>query len=329
MEATVIYPKQLIVEPTNRCNLKCKLCPSVCNDGRFPVGDMSLDMFKQIANRASVEMPDVTVIPWMNGEPFLHPEYEEMIRHLSMLKLRHYITTNMTIFNESALRHILSDESTCYQLIVSLDGIEETGNIAKARPGSNQDLILGNLGALLNLAFEMKSRKHIAVKICERGQDWGEIEAFILKWIDDPQIEYVCVGKPLATINEVSMRHYPCQYFDHNFEIIRWNGAMPICAYNDAVANGGELNYATYKPGDSLLEHYNNHIITALRLAQNNSEFFGPCKTCGFAYTGYGADGKIVMRNDDLQRQLYYRFDYYNRMFSRSNFGKGKDYYLG
>jgi len=55
-----VVPKQFILESTNRCNLMCRYCPSVENTGKFPVGDMSIELFKSIVDRIAVEAPGST-----------------------------------------------------------------------------------------------------------------------------------------------------------------------------------------------------------------------------------------------------------------------------
>ena len=321
-------PKQVIIEVTNRCNLQCKFCPSITNDGKFPVGDMSLGLFKSIVDRIAIEFPGSTVIPWMNGEPFLHPQYLEMIRHLNAKGLRFYVTTNLTQWHPDIIAELLRSDSNCYQLIVSIDGLPGSGSIAKARPGTDEDALLANMRRLLAMHRDMGSKTDVAVKICERGQDWGEIEDYIQYWLEIPEISYACVGKPLKDVNESSMRQDPCQYFDNNFMVIRHTGDLVVCAYNDACANGLAHSYGVVTMDNSLRQLYNNRFITALRDEQNVGRFHGPCQACGFAYTGQGFNGRIAFRSDP-GRQYYFQQDYYNSFFSKTRDWKPNSYYGG
>ena len=327
MATEKLVPKQVIIEATNRCNLKCKYCPSVVNDGKFPIGDIGVDFFKSIVDRAEKEFPDSTIIPWMNGEPFMHPRYLEMMEYLNAHKRRFYVTTNLTLYREDVLRELLKPGSGCYQLIVSMDGLCGTGSIAKARPGTDEELLLPNITRLLQLANGLESKTKIAVKICEHGQDWEEIEDYIYNWLEDHSgIAYVCVGKPLKDINPVSMRQYPCQYFDNNFMVIRHTGDLVVCAYNDACANGLQLFYGTVTDDNSLLDLYNGPYITYLRAEQKAKHFHGPCKTCSFAYTGSGYQGEVSFRNHP-ENKYYFHQDYYNSFFSKTDDHKPNSYY--
>ena len=82
-------PKQIIIETSGVCQLKCKYCPTLSPDAK--TGFMDMDLFKSIIDRVNFS---TTVIPWMNGEPLLHPDYADMLDYIEEAGLRYYITTN-------------------------------------------------------------------------------------------------------------------------------------------------------------------------------------------------------------------------------------------
>ncbi len=319
-------PKMLIIEVTNRCNLRCKGCPTWEGKTCFPLGDIDFGFFKTIIDRAKVEMPDVAVLPWMLGEPLLHPQYLEMCKYTSAAGMKFYVTTNLTIWDEEVFRFLLSPESTCYQIIVSMDGLPGSGNIAKARPGTDEETLLDNIGRLIELKHSMNSGCDIAVKICERGQDHEEIEEYIKRWID--KVDYVAVGRMLDQENDVSMRHYPCLEFDSQFMFIRWDGTLILCDYNLHAANEFVGSYGVLGQTESLIGVYNGPELTARREAQNRGEYLAPCDKCGIAYTGAGIRGKVVFRADPDKREVFFKQDYYNTFYSMVEKGKPDEYYL-
>ena len=324
----MIHPKQFIIEATNRCNLQCRYCPSVENTGKFSIGDIDVDFFKSIVDRIAEESPESTVIPWANGEPFMHPRYLEMMEYLNLKKIRYYVTTNLTIWREDVLRELLRPGSGCYQLIVSMDGLFGSGNIAKARPGTDEETLRRNIGRLIDLKSELASETELAFKICRRGQDYGEIERYVQYWLANPGLDFVIVGDALVGENDHVMRTDPCQYFDHNFMVIRWTGDVTICAYCDKAVNELEGSYGKVGMTGSLLELYNNEIITRRRDAQNTGVFSSPCDICPIAYSGIGFRGKINFR-DDPGTEYWYQRDYYNQFFSKQLHWKPNSYYGG
>jgi MoaA/NifB/PqqE/SkfB family radical SAM enzyme len=319
----MIIPKQLIIETTSRCNLSCRFCPNTVlgEKGR----DMDIDFFESIVERINFK---TVVIPWMNGEPLLHPHYTQMIKYLTSRKLPCYITTNGMIWNEDLFNHI-TDPTSCYQLIFSLDGLldSESSSIEKARPGSNRKKIKEHILKLIDLRDRKKSNLTVATKLCQRGQDWEEVESYIDFWLREG-VDYVCIGRNLTDDNTPGMRTSPCQYFDNNFMVIRADGRLVACAYNDAVVNRGALPLGYLDSTTPLLEVYNNEAYQSLRDSQNRGEYPGPCKTCGFAYTGQGMTGVVKLRNKALlQSPIYFHKDYYNEFFSLTKRWKDESYY--
>jgi len=66
------YPYMLQIEPTNRCNLQCPLCPAGTNRLERERRDLTLDEFKTIID----DMEDylLFLILWEWGEPFKNLE---------------------------------------------------------------------------------------------------------------------------------------------------------------------------------------------------------------------------------------------------------------
>jgi radical SAM protein with 4Fe4S-binding SPASM domain len=318
----MIIPKQIILETTSRCNLRCRYCPSLDRPGR----DMDWDLFKSIIDR--INFPTV-VIPWMNGEPLMRKDYSEIVKYISSKSLSQYVTTNGTIWNEDFFHHITGQLSTCYQLIFSLDGLlDNSPSIEAARPGSNRSLIGQNIFRLLGLKKSRNSSLRIATKICMRGQDWEEIERYIDFWLKKG-VDYVCVGRNLTDDNTPGMRTSPCQYFDNNFMVIRADGELVACAYNEAVVNKHALPLGKVEANNiPLLDIYNNEAYTSLRESQNKGTYSGPCRTCGFAYTGMGFTGEVHLRDPKLlQDTIFFHQDYYNMFFSLKKDWKPSSYY--
>jgi MoaA/NifB/PqqE/SkfB family radical SAM enzyme len=319
-----VYPKQVIVEVTDDCNLACKFCPR--NSQSEHAGQMPLDKFKWIIDR--IDFP-TTVIPWMNGEPLMAKNYTDYVKYVSEKGFKQYVTTNGMIWDDEFFKYSLRKESTIYQIIFSLDGVFPITARA-ARPGTNFKKVQDTIHKYISLRTEamiadpFTKTPDIAVKICRRGQDWWEIEEYVKSWID--YVDFVIVGDALAGENETSMRQAPCQYFDNNFMVIRQTGEMVICAYNEKVVNEHENPVGDVFRYESLSDAYNNERYTKLRDHQKAGIFHGPCQMCPFAYTGSGFTGSVRFRGDD--RELFYHRDYYNQFFSKKQQEKPDSYYL-
>ena len=308
-------PKQVIIEVTQRCNLKCKYCPSLTCDSST---DMPLEKFKEIVDK--IDDPAATVIPWMNGEPMLHPDYHKMLEYLGEKGFRAYITTNGTIYRPE-VAEVIKTYPSIYQVIISLDGLKyET--IEKTRPGSSPHIIIDSI---MQYAKTLKgSGTDVAVKICERGQDWEEIERFLKQWLFN--VDFVIVGKRLGQINDVGMRQYPCQYFDNNFIVIRADGTLVPCAYHDEMINKNAWPLGNIDDFDTTTKAYNNPRYKKLRQLQDDKAFPSPCDKCSFAYTGASFHGIVDLEAPYLGK-VYMHQDYYNQFFSLTQKEKPQSYY--
>jgi len=317
-EYVTVRPYQLIIETSASCQLQCIGCPFIAAEKPPRPKFMSLDLFKSIIDR--IDWP-VTVVPWMNGEPLLNPDFPRMLKYLVAAGHRAYITTNGMIWDDEVFQ-LITDENSVYQIIFSLDGLPSvfSRSIERCRPGSNRERILSNIEAFGRLKMEKGSNLDMAVKICRRGQDQGEIEHYIHHWLQRPYINYVCEGRMLTEDATKETRMFPCKYPDHMFMVIRSDGEMVPCAYNETVVNDNWFHMGSVANDKPLLEVYNNAKMTAFRLDQKAGRFCGPCITCGFAYTGHGFDGMLSFRDEKLRatypNPIWFHSDYYNTFYS-------------
>ncbi len=309
-------PKFLILESTNFCNLKCKGCGATQAD--FPKGFMDLDFYKSMVDSASRDgLQDKTIImAWANGEPMLHPKLLEMLRYTTEKGFKTYVTTNGMFWNEEMFRWMLQ-EPLYYQHIFSLDGLWDKGNIAKARPGSDEARIRANIEGFLDLKAKLGSKLDVLVKIVERGQDFGEIEAYIDYWLRQKGIDCVVVGKMLSSFDTEGMRLFPCQYPDETFMLVRWDRTPTLCMYNIHMMNEQARPMRKIEAGESILKYFNSEVYAQFHEDQERGIFRPPCNTCGIAYTGTGWRGSMRFRDPKLIGDtIYIGEDYYNRTFS-------------
>lgn len=321
MEHDVLVPKQIITEVSRTCNLRCVGCPINADSHTGRAVFMDVDYFKSIVDRIDFQ---VVLIPWMNGEPLMHPDYHEMVKYVTDRKIPMYITTNGHFWNEELFDHI-TDDTSCYQIIFSLDGLPGSKSIKAARPGSNPDRVVDTICGFLNMRDRKSAKIDVAVKIVQRGQDWEEVEDYILYWLDRG-VSYVCEGRMLSEHTDSPMRRYPCQYFDNNFMVIRHDGELVLCAYNSDVVNNGANPLFTLDRETPLLDAYNDPRYQKYRDLQRKGTYVGPCVNCGFAYTGQGMDGTVRFRSDP-SKEIFYRRDYYNSFYSLNDRYKARSYY--
>jgi radical SAM protein with 4Fe4S-binding SPASM domain len=138
---TYRLPKQLYIESTNRCNLKCKGC--IQFKGPWEAArDISLEELCRITN----QLPELErVVLHGIGEPLLNDQLPAMIRHLKARGIVVLINSNGILLNDR-WRRVLTD-SGLDELRISLDAASRSG-YAQMRGSDKFDQIIDNLKAL-------------------------------------------------------------------------------------------------------------------------------------------------------------------------------------
>jgi MoaA/NifB/PqqE/SkfB family radical SAM enzyme len=112
------YPSQAQIEITNRCNLTCEMCPR--DHFNLPKEDMPLDTFKEIAGQLG-DVKLLTLTGW--GEPLIHPQILEMIKHCKQKGYTVKLTTNGTLLTSEMQQKILC--SGLDEITISLDSVKK------------------------------------------------------------------------------------------------------------------------------------------------------------------------------------------------------------
>jgi len=134
---------RLIIEPTSRCNLACRMC--IRNTWDEPTGDMDGDVFDRLVSHLR-RFPHLEAVMFGGfGEPTAHPLILDMIAAVKTLGLRVEMTTNGTLLDDSLIDGILRERLD--MLWVSLDGV--TGeSFESIREGASFPRVLGNVQEL-------------------------------------------------------------------------------------------------------------------------------------------------------------------------------------
>lgn len=145
--ATVLksYPRRLVFELTNACNLNCVMCGRNAADFKPTVFDM--DVFKSFEPLMDT-VEEVTLMGW--GEPTIHPHFNEMLQIINQHSARKYFCTNG--MNLKKIKDAIFDYKVDV-FAVSLDGATDETN-ARIRRGSKIDVITEDLKDIVRIKKE-------------------------------------------------------------------------------------------------------------------------------------------------------------------------------
>ena len=111
-------PITVSIEPTTACNLRCPECPSGLRAFSRPTGNLKADFFRNTLDSISREL--VYLIFYFQGEPYINPDFLEMVSYARKKGVYTITSTNGHFLNDAHARRTV--ESGLDRLIISVDG---------------------------------------------------------------------------------------------------------------------------------------------------------------------------------------------------------------
>ena len=280
------FPKNLMIELTNACTLKCVMCYN-----RFmkrEKGFMSEETYRKVLNQAK-EIGIEMIGLYTTGESFLHPKIYEFIRLAKDMGFKYvYITSNGTLLNEENIQKILN--SGLDSIKFSIDaGSKEV--YEKLRVGGDFNKLYKDLKLLRKIRDERCSDLKIYASFVITNKNVNELKKFKEVWkgiIDEVSIGFVGNQSNLQSkeFNELAidivkekMRGKEVGYCNllWNRIIVMYDGKFTICSEDfEADLTYGDINKEPMK------EAWNNDKMKAYRNMFKTKDFkLSPrCKTC-------------------------------------------------
>lgn len=260
-------PISLSFEPTTSCNLRCPECPSGLRAFTRPTGMLQQDFFKSTMDEVGKDL--TYLIFYFQGEPYLNPNFLDMVKYAHDKKIYTATSTNAHYLNNEMAKKTI--ESGLDRLIISIDGTTQDV-YQQYRVGGNLEKVLEGAKNIVKWKKEMKSKtpfvifqflvvkpnEHQIEDVKKLGAEIGVDEvAFKTAQIYDyengsnliPTIDYYSRyekqddGK--YTIKNKMLNH--CWKLWHSC-VITWDGAVvPCCFDKDADHRLGDLKETSFK----------------------------------------------------------------------------------
>jgi radical SAM protein with 4Fe4S-binding SPASM domain len=260
-------PFSLSIEPTTACNLGCPECPSGLKQFTRPTGKLSHKLHEKILD--DVKNSVFYINYYFQGEPFLHPEFLELIRAAKKRKIYTATSTNAHFIDEKKAEEIV--ESGLDRLIISLDGLTQK-SYEQYRINGNLENVLEATKLLVLAKSKLKSKTpHLIFQflaVSANEQDIPQLfdKAKELK-VDEVRVKTAQFysfenGNPLMPKNEKYSRYtlgldgkYRLKNKLKNEcwrmwsgSVITWDGkTVPCCFDKDALHQLGDLSSSSFK----------------------------------------------------------------------------------
>ncbi len=147
-------PVSISFEPTTSCNLRCPECPSGLRQFTRPTGMLQQDFFRQTIDDIHKEL--LYLVFYFQGEPFLNPDFLEMVRYAHQKGIYTATSTNAHYLTDEKARKTV--EAGLDRLIISIDGTSQDV-YQQYRVGGNLEKVLEGARNIVKWKKELKSTK--------------------------------------------------------------------------------------------------------------------------------------------------------------------------
>lgn len=146
-------PSAMSIEPTTSCNLRCPECPSGLRSFTRPTGMIDMPLFRSAIDQTAKYLNYLTL--YFQGEPFLHPQFYEMVNYAVGKKI--YVATSTNAHYLSEENAIKTVQSGLNRLIISIDGTTQD-TYASYRVGGSLHKVIEGTKNILEARKQLKKK---------------------------------------------------------------------------------------------------------------------------------------------------------------------------
>ncbi|RYZ00212.1 MAG: radical SAM protein [Chitinophagaceae bacterium] len=261
-------PVSISFEPTTSCNLRCPECPSGLRAFTRPTGMLKKDFFRETIDELAPEL--AYLVFYFQGEPFLNPDFLEMVRYASAKKIYTATSTNAHYLKDEVARRTV--ESGLDRLIISIDGTTQE-TYQQYRVGGRLDKVLEGARNIVKWKKELKRKTPFVVfqflVVRHNEHQVEEVKALAKEigvddvWLKTAQVyDYENDPNGLIPANDKYSRYKKdasgkmafkgnnanhCWRLWHD-PVITWDGAVvPCCFDKDAQHRLGHLREGSFR----------------------------------------------------------------------------------
>ncbi|MBR9920102.1 MAG: radical SAM protein [Bacteroidetes bacterium] len=260
-------PITLSIEPTTACNLRCPECPSGLRAFSRPTGNLKTDFFRKTIDEVASRL--MYLIFYFQGEPYINPNFLDMVKYASEKGVYTITSTNGHFLNDENARETI--ESGLDRLIISIDGTTQEVYEQYRKEGKLESVLQGARNVVkwkkkLNSATPHIIFQFLVVRPNEHQIDDARALAQEIG-VDELKLKSAQVydyenGNPLIPENEKYARY--AQQADGSWQVknkllnhcwklwhasvITWDGLIvPCCFDKDAQHQLGDLKQGSFK----------------------------------------------------------------------------------
>ncbi len=146
-------PISISIEPTTSCNLRCPECPSGLRSFTRPTGMLPEKLFMQTIDELADTL--LYLIFYFQGEPYLHPEFLDLVKYASKKGIYTATSTNAHYLTDFTAKQTI--ESGLDRMIISIDGTTQEV-YEQYRVGGNLNKVIEGTKKIVHWKKSLKSK---------------------------------------------------------------------------------------------------------------------------------------------------------------------------
>lgn len=234
-DSTLSYkPIRLWIEPTNKCNLKCKMCPHGQKEIHFEKGFMDMDIFKRIIREAAHFGADVNL--FIGGESLLHPKLIDMIKYMKQKDIPSRLYTNGTLVTPEISEELIL--SGLDHITFSFDGIHRE-TYENYRKGADFEKTRDNMRHFLSAKRMLRQKRPFTVIQCLEFKEIDykhELKTQFKNLFDRKMVDRFTFIKPHSfggilkrySVPKDHKSYAPCAFLWYSMSVM-WDGTVVPC----------------------------------------------------------------------------------------------------
>ena len=219
------YPPSILLEPTNACNLRCRMCP-IYGEGvkrKREIGFIKKDLWIKLIDEMGTWPSQVNLDIHGAGEPLLHPDFFDIAAYAkSKNNISVGFLCNGTLLDQEKAKKVIDIgvDWVCF----SVDGAKKE-IFEYYRKGANLDTVEENIRHLLSLRKGEKP----GVLFNMVNHEGADIDGFVDKWAG--QVDNITISMKRPAEREKNRKlslKKPCPLLYQQL-VIGWPGKTGLC----------------------------------------------------------------------------------------------------
>ena len=243
-----IFPRAIMIEPSNICNSNCVFCPS--SDITRSRGFMTFGLFKKIIDEAVTHPEFKNAILYGLAEPLTDKGIFDKIRYAKEMGVTVYTSTNASLLDEERANKVL--DSGLDRLKISLDGNSKE-TYESIRRNLSFEKTCSNVTRFLEMKRKSGNEKPVVImRMACTETTKPEIDSYVRRWRELSDSIRIASVANWAGYNSYDIRRnlsreiQPCPCLWET-PAITWDGRVPLCFFDiNNQFDLGDINKNTF-----------------------------------------------------------------------------------